>query len=410
MRTALSLPGLTVIEHSFEIPLDHSDEAGPRITVFARELADPGGRDRPYLVYLQGGPGFEAPRPTRAPNGPGWLDRALAQFRVLMLDQRGTGRSTPIGTLPGKTPQEQADYLALHRADAIVRDAEWIRKELGVDRWSVLGQSFGGLCVTTYLSIAPEGLREALISGGLPPLRRHIDEVYAATYKRVLDRNRQYLKRYPQDAKRLGALRELTESEGIELASGDRLTWRRFRQLGTMLGFSDGAEQMHYLLELPFDSPAFAHDVPAAGEFARNPLYAILHEACWADGGVTRWSAQRLLPEIFDSEPLLTGEHVGQWTFEDYAALAPLREAADLLAEREWPHLYEPEVLEANEVPAAALIYAQDMYVERAFSEETAARIPGMRYWLTNEYEHNGLRADGSRILGRLLDLARGRI
>ena len=31
---------------------------------------------------------------------PAWLDRALSEFRVLMLDQRGTGRSTPVGTLP----------------------------------------------------------------------------------------------------------------------------------------------------------------------------------------------------------------------------------------------------------------------------------------------------------------------
>jgi hypothetical protein len=49
------------------------------------------------------------------------------------------------------------------------------------------------------------------------------------------------------------------------------------------------------------------------------------------------------------------------------------------------------------------------MFVERAFSEETAGRIAGARIWLTNEYEHNGLRADGGRILTRLLDLARGR-
>ena len=49
------------------------------------------------------------------------------------------------------------------------------------------------------------------------------------------------------------------------------------------------------------------------------------------------------------------------------------------------------------------------MYVERAFSEETAAQIRGLRTWITNEYEHNGLRADGERILGRLIDLARGR-
>jgi hypothetical protein len=36
--------------------------------------------------------------------------------------------------------------------------------------------------------------------------------------------------------------------------------------------------------------------------------------------------------------------------------------------------------------------------------------IRGLRPWITNEYQHNGLRVDGARILGRLLDLARGRI
>ena len=71
--------------------------------------------------------------------------------------------------------------------------------------------------------------------------------------------------------------------------------------------------------------------------------------------------------------------------------------------------LYDAERLAANEVPVAAAVYAEDPYVERAFSEETAALIRGTRAWVTNEYEHNGLRADGDRILGRLIDLARGR-
>jgi len=147
--------GLVLTEHELSVPLDHASPDGERITIFAREVADPDGRDQPFLVYLQGGPGSEAPRPTRRPTAPGWLDRALSEYRVLMVDQRGTGRSTPIGTLPGMTPQQQADHLALFRADSIVRDCEWIRRELGVDRWSVFGQSFGGFCVTTYLSIAP---------------------------------------------------------------------------------------------------------------------------------------------------------------------------------------------------------------------------------------------------------------
>jgi pimeloyl-ACP methyl ester carboxylesterase len=405
----IRIPGLFTVEHSFEVPLDHDDADGPKIDVFAREVADPDGRDRPFLVYLQGGPGFEAPRATRVPSGPAWLDRALEEFRVLMLDQRGTGRSTPVGALPGLSPSEQADYLAHFRADSIVRDAEWIRRALGVERWSVLGQSFGGLCVTTYLSIAPEGLSEALITGGLPPVRRSVDEVYTRTYRRVLERNRRYLKRYPADRDRLLELHERVRNEGVVLPSGQRLTWRRARQLGALLGMSGGAERLHHLLELPQDSPAFLHDLEGSAEFGRNPLYAVLHEACWADGGATRWSAQRMLPAEFDAPHLLTGEHVFPWMFEDYAALRPLHEAASLLAERDWPYLYDPETLAANEVPAAALIYAEDMYVERSFSEETAAQIKGLRPWITNEYDHNGLRVDGERILGRLLDLARDR-
>ena len=405
IRTA----GLVLTEHEFSVPLDHDRPDGERITVFAREVADPDGRDRPFLVFLQGGPGFEAPRPARHPTAPSWLDRALSEFRVLMLDQRGTGRSTPVGGLPGRTPEKQAEYLKHFRADSIVGDAEWVRRELNVDRWSVLGQSFGGFCVLTYLSRAPEGLREAFFTGGLPPIGRPVDDVYRATYDRVLDRNRRYYDRYPGDRVRVREIRRRIEAEDVRLPSGDRLTGRRFRKIGHMLGMGSGSEHLHYILELPVDSPAFLHDVDAAGQFPRNPLYAAIHEACYADGCATRWSAERLLPEAYDDPELFTGEHVYSWMFEDYSALAPLGEAAGLLANVDWPRLYDADQLRRNEVPAAAAVYAEDMYVERVFSEETAAQVSGLRAWVTNEYQHDGLRADGDRILGRLIDLARGR-
>jgi pimeloyl-ACP methyl ester carboxylesterase len=410
MSREIATAGLVLVEHEFEVPLDHDRPDDERITVFAREVADPDHRSRPFLVYLQGGPGFEASRPTRHPSAPGWLDRALQDYRVLMLDQRGTGRSSPIGALPGLTPVQQAERLTHFRADAIVRDAEWIRHELDVERWSVLGQSFGGLCATTYLSIAPEGLREAFIAGGLPALGPQIDDVYQATYARTLDRNRRYYERYPDDRERVRALHATLRERDVRLPSGDRLTARRLRQFGLELGMSDGAEALHYLLELPLDSPGFLRDADGFLGFARNPLYAILHEACWADGGKTRWSAERLLPGYYDDAPeLFTGEHVYPWMFEEYGALVGLREAAELLAEHEWPRLYDPDRLRDNEVPVAAAIYANDMYVERAFSEETAAHIRGLRPWITSEFEHNGLRANGERVLGHLIDLAHGR-
>jgi pimeloyl-ACP methyl ester carboxylesterase len=409
VAVAREIQGLVITDHEFSVPLDHAHPDGDRIGVFAREVAAEDGRDRPFLVFFQGGPGGESPRPT-TPRTPRWLPRALKDYRVLLLDQRGTGRSTPVGSLPGLTAEQQTEYLKLHRADSIVRDAEAIRQELGVERWSVLGQSFGGFCVCTYLSIAPEGLREAYVTGGLPPIARPTDDVYRATYERVRERNRRFYARYPDDLDRVRALHARLADEELFLPSGDRLTPRRFRQLGSMLGMSDGAERLHYLLELPPDSPAFAHDVEAETRFARNPLYAIVHEACYADGCATRWSAERLLPDEFASTPeLFTGEMVYSWMFEDYSALAPLREAAELLAAHEWPRLYDGERLEANDVPAAAAVYAEDMYVERAFSEETAARVKGLRVWLTNEFEHDGLRTD-ERVLDRLIDLVHGRV
>jgi pimeloyl-ACP methyl ester carboxylesterase len=416
MPTTVRTPGLVLTEHTLTVPLDHDNPGDVRtIEVFGRMVADPEGADKPVLVFLQGGPGFEAPRPAGGVGrvgSPNWLDRALKDFRVLMLDQRGTGRSAPVGpaTLEGLTPEAQAEYLTHFRADSIVRDAEALREALEVERWSVLGQSFGGFCVVTYLSIAPDGLREALITGGVPPLRTPLDEIYRDTYARVIERTRRYFARYPGDRERMRALREAIAEGSALLPTGDALSWRRVRQLGQWLGMSDGADSLHYLLERPFDSPGFRHDVAAPMGFERNPLYATVHEACYADGGVTGWSAQRVLPAEYADDPdLFTGEHVYPWMFEDYAELRPFAPAAERLARHEWPVLYDPDALAACEVPSAAAIYDEDLYVERAHSVRTAAAIRGMRPWVTSEYDHDGIRADGNRVLGRLLDLARGR-
>jgi pimeloyl-ACP methyl ester carboxylesterase len=202
-------PGLRVTEHTLTVPLDHAQPDGERIEVFARAvvLAEKADSAQPWLVFLQGGPGFEGPRPL-SPDSPAWLGRALADYRVLLLDQRGMGRSTPIGPAQARAmaPRALAERLALYRADAIVRDAECFREALGIDRWAVLGQSFGGFCAVTYLSRCPGALREVFITGGLPPLDRGIDEVYRDTYRATRDKTVAHYERYPQDRERLRGL------------------------------------------------------------------------------------------------------------------------------------------------------------------------------------------------------------
>jgi pimeloyl-ACP methyl ester carboxylesterase len=376
------------------------------------------------LVYLQGGPGGKSPRPAAPGN---WLERALETYRVLLLDQRGTGRSTPANrqtvTQRGG-PQAQAEYLRHFRADAIVRDAEHIRKTLvGPDtRWSILGQSYGGFCALTYLSFAPEGLREVFIAGGLPPIDRTADDIYRMTYLRVREQNRRYFERYPADQERVQAIAGQLAAKDVRLPNGDRLTPRRLQMLGLAFGMSDGFEQVHYLLDEAFVggaggpqlSDSFLYGVMPALSFADRPLFAILQEPIHCQGAGAHWSAERIRAEYPEFESVqgkpfsFTGEMIYSWLFEEDNALRPLREATEILAHHdEWRPLYDAERLRSNTVPCAAVIYADDMYVERVFSEETARAIGSCRYWLTNEFQHDGLRAGGAAVLGRLIAMAR---
>lgn len=409
MTQTLKLPGLVLTDHVIPVPLDHDHHDGETIEVFAREVAAPDGRHLPFLVFLQGGPGQEAPRPVGRPASPAWLERALRDFRVLLLDQRGTGRSTPYGA-PGPDPAADAERLTHFRADAIVRDAECFREYLGIDRWSALGQSFGGFCSLHYLSVAPGSLREVFFTGGLPPVGRPVDDIYSTTFDTMRRLNDRYHRQFPGDSDRLARLLDLCEAGEVRGLGGEPITRRLMRTIGNQLGMDGGAETVHYLLERDPGSPAFAHDFVGMVPFnARNPLYAVIHESSYADDVATRWSAERVEPDDFRGDShLLTGEHLFPWHFEDSVDLRPYRAVASILAEHPWPRLYDADVLAQVDIPCAAAIYADDPFVDRAFSEQTADLLPGMHRWLTNEYLHNGLRSDGGRVLDQLIGRARG--
>ena len=64
MAATRTIHGLVLTDHEFSLPVDHARPGGDRIGVFAREVAAEDGRDRPFLVFFQGGPGSESPRPT----------------------------------------------------------------------------------------------------------------------------------------------------------------------------------------------------------------------------------------------------------------------------------------------------------------------------------------------------------
>ncbi|XP_030490726.2 uncharacterized protein LOC115707044 [Cannabis sativa] len=438
-----SAPDIRLRDHRFTVPLDYSRRhSSPKISVFAREVVAAGKEEQPlpYLLFLQGGPGFECPRPTEAN---GWIQKACEDYRVVLMDQRGTGLSTPLtcsSMLQLKSAEDLVDYVEHFRADSIVYDAEFIRVRLVPDAgpWTVLGQSYGGFCAVTYLSFAQEGLKQVLLTGGTPPLGSHCtaDAVYTACFEQVKLQNEKYYQRYPEDIKIVQeVVKYLSESEGggVELPSGGILTPRGLQTLGlSCLGSSAGFERLHYMFETVWDpvlvpgapkqiSYNFLDAFEKSNAFNTNPLYALLHESIYCEGASSRWSAHRIradhdsnfdaIKAAKESRPVLfTGEMIFPWMFDEFHALKKLKDAAYILAEKDdWPPLYSINALNNNKVPVAAAVYYDDMYVNFKVAMQTASQIAGIRLWINNEFMHSGLRDSGSRVFSYLMGLLNGK-
>ncbi|MGV3550848.1 alpha/beta fold hydrolase [Rhizobium sp.] len=418
-----TIPGVHVRDHLVDVPLDWKAPGAATIKVFAREVCDPARRrdDLPFLLFLQGGPGGKSPRPTHG--GPSWLSTALKTHRVLLLDQRGTGRSTRIeGSAMARFRDgaEAARYLSHFRADSIIADAEYLRRQLnGGRRWETLGQSYGGFLTLTYLSTAPEALAACYVTGGLAGLTASAEDVYRRTYPRVAEKNRLYQARYPADVARLARIADILERDDIRLPDGDRLAVRRLQTIGIDFGMAPGYENVHWLIDEAFSdesetrlSEQFLAAAMGLTSYDGNPLFALLQESIYGQGAPTGWAAQKVRDDfpVFGeaARPLmLTGEMMYPWMFEEIHSLRPFRAAAEALARFEgFAPIYDLDRLAANEVPVAAAVYFDDMYVDADLSLDTARRVGHVQAWVTNEFEHDGVR-QSPEVLKRLMGMVR---
>ncbi|KAI1107773.1 alpha/beta-hydrolase [Jackrogersella minutella] len=444
------VPGkILVKELWFEVPLDHSDPKSKPIKLFARsgvkyerpivELSEV--VQRPYLLFLQGGPGGGTPAPQDSPLSNYMLDRG---YELLFLDQRGTGFSS---TISGNTleligcPQEQADYLKFFRADTLVKDSEAVRLCLTKDyppekqKWSTFGQSFGGMMSLTYLSFAPEGLRECFITGGLSALDKGPEQVYGQTYQRCIERNAAYYKKFPEDIATVKwiaeKINELGGKKGVPLPAGGFLTIQRLMTVGLNFGAHGGIDRVHnYIIKMKADLDQFGvftratlNDLEQDNSWDTAPIYTLLHEPCWCFGpGVAgKWAAERVGqsleeyqwlrtdwagPASLGDKPLyFSGEMIYPFHFETCSELIKLKETAQILADYDgWAPLYDIEQLGKNEVPVYAACY-NDMYVDASLARVTASRIKGIEVFETNVMYHNALRSCPDKVIPQLLKL-----
>ncbi|ATN37521.1 proline iminopeptidase (plasmid) [Rhizobium sp. ACO-34A] len=421
------IPGMFIRDHLVSVPLDWAKPDGEAIEVFAREVCDPVRRHEklPLLAFLQGGPGGKSPRP--ANGGPSWLAEAIKTHRVVLLDQRGTGRSSRVESATmerfGSDGQAAGDYLACFRADSIIADFEHVRKTVfGGECWATLGQSYGGFLTLTYLSRAPEGLSACYVTGGLAGLDATADDVYRRTYPRVAAKTKRYYERYPLDREQIGRIADFLAANDVRLPDGDRLSVRRFQTIGIDFGMAPGFENIHWMVDEAFSSSGadrlsdvFLASVMNATSYDANPLFAVLQESIYGQGyGATNWAAERIqaeFPQFGEAQrPLtFTGEMMFSWMFDEIRSLRPFRAGALALAAREeYSSLYDPARLASNEVPVAAAVYFDDMYVDAGLSLDTASRVGNLESWVTNEFEHDGVR-QSPRVFRRLVDMVKER-
>lgn len=477
------------------------------------------------MIYLQGGPGFGCAAPVSGlsltSSKSSWASAVLlgevtnldgSTFdRVILMDQRGTGRSSPITkqTLRRMFPnlflldsnvENESDaemqlkeaqmsetvtaassYLTKFRADSIIRDAEWIREVL-CRSWTpmtskstedaddkddfpprpwgaALGQSFGGFCLMTYLSSIMHPPQICLFTGGIAPMNTPIREVYDRLWLRVEERNRKYYDTYPGDVVVVKKIVRRLISIPALLPGGGMLSARRFLQLGLGLGGSPASAfaNLHAVISSAFLddnddelSRSFLKKVEQNQSFDDAPLYFLLHESIYADGpmaGPTKWAAHSSyecykiwvndahLP-VFDysitsndnSRPtLFFGEMVFPWMTNDYEevsgrGMVALSEA--LATKDDWLPLFDAKNMqraliggdnriESPRTKAVSISYYDDMYVDFDCAMKLVKRdgpMEGVKVWITNEFQHSGLRDDGANILSKLVSMAKGTV
>jgi pimeloyl-ACP methyl ester carboxylesterase len=424
MSNHVAVDRMIVTPHRISVPVDWNEPSGPQISVHAREVVaaeKAGDPNVPPIVWFQGGPGHEVAFPEHRGS---WLEQLLTRYRVLLLDQRGTGMSTPLDAraLPFADPVVCATYLCNFRQDSIIRDADRLRATLyGEDSdWYVFGQSFGGFCSLTYLSQLPEHLLGVIITGGFAPVLHETEEICTRLFNHVSTRNADYYARFSMDAGRVRRIVDHLETNIEVDGHGQRVSARRFLMLGVKLGLQHGAAELHGIVEradndleqLGMLSGVVHEHIAGVMSPATNPIYTVLHEAAYSNGPATRWAAERARTAdsryAIDAQPApcFTGEAVFPWMLEELPPLQPLREVADVLAEHEgWAPLYDIDKLRANRVPVVGTLYWDDEYVERAMALETTSLLGNCRPWITNEYEHGAYRVDPQRVGARLFSM-----
>jgi proline iminopeptidase len=159
-------------------PLDHGRlDLDGRHTMYWEVSGNPEGRP---VVFLHGGPGAGA-----GPDHRRFFDPR--HYRVVVFDQRGAGRSTPLGELADNTTQH------------LIGDIERLRSHLGIMRWHVFGGSWGSTLSLAYAQAHPERVSALVLRGIFLGSEAEIDWFLYGMNKIFPENWRNFVSAVPED-------------------------------------------------------------------------------------------------------------------------------------------------------------------------------------------------------------------
>ena len=178
-----------------------------------------GNPDGTPVVFFHGGPGAGL-----SPLHRRFFDPAA--YRVVLFDQRGSGKSTPLGELRENTTWD------------LVADAERIRERLGIEKWLVFGGSWGSTLGLAYAESHPERCTGLILRGIFLSRRSEVLWTFGGGAQRVFPDGWAELLSILDDSEKddvLAAYHRRLSSADPAVARQAALSWNRWEELGSYL-------------------------------------------------------------------------------------------------------------------------------------------------------------------------------
>jgi pimeloyl-ACP methyl ester carboxylesterase len=281
----------------YEVYEDRAKNTGRKIKLYVMVLPALVDKSAPDpIFYLLGGPGGAATSAATA----GFMTQLHRTRDVVLVDQRGTGKSNPLPCDLSGAPNDMRNYfvegmsseavgacraaleknadLRLYTTTIAMADLDDVRSALGYDKINVYGGSYGATTALAYLRLYPQHVRAAVVSGVAPPslaLPLSFAKGVEHALNRLLDdcsADEKCRAAFPDLRKDWAAVVETVNKGPVTFDTLNPLTRQKQQITMTQDGFAELVRHMLYVPTVMSIMPTIIHQM-SLGDYSQFAFY-----------------------------------------------------------------------------------------------------------------------------------------